>query len=275
MLNIIVFSRDRACQLELFLRSMKFYFKEFNDYKINILYTYSNDKFKEGYEKLFKIHNDKNINYIKEVKNFKDHVLLLLDLSNPYTIFFVDDIVFKNEFSITSKQFKLFTLNDEILTLSLRLHPYLTYCYPANIRMKSPNFDSNFLFKWYGEPFGDYGYPMSLDGHFFRTLEIQMLSKMLNYNNPNSYESVLAGSPLNRPKMICFEESIIVNNPMNKVQKFNNNVHGKITADYLNENFLDDYVIDLENFKGLKNISCHQEIEIRLEKELKLDETEN
>ena len=55
MLNIIVFSRDRACQLELFIRSMKFYFKEFYQYNINVLYTYSNNKFKEGYEKLFKI----------------------------------------------------------------------------------------------------------------------------------------------------------------------------------------------------------------------------
>lgn len=29
MLNIIIFSKDRACQLELLIRSMKFYFKEF------------------------------------------------------------------------------------------------------------------------------------------------------------------------------------------------------------------------------------------------------
>lgn len=274
MLNIIVFSRDRACQLELFIRSMKFYFKEFNEYKINVLYTYSNDKFKEGYEKIFKIHSDKNINYIKEVKRFKEHVLLLLDPSNPYTVFFVDDIVFKNEFSLNSKQFKLFTMNDEIIALSLRLHPNLTYCYSARIRMSQPNFDSNLIFKWLGLP-GDYGYPMSLDGHFFRTPEFSALSKVLEYNNPNSYESILAGYPLNRLKMICFEESIIVNNPMNKVQTFNNNVHGNITAEYLNDCFLDDYIIDLENFKGFKNISCHQEIEIRLVKELKLDETEN
>lgn len=271
MLNIIIFSKDRACQLELLLRSMKFYFKEFSESKINVLYTYSNDKFKEGYEKLFKIHNDENIKYIKEVKKFKEHVLLLLDLNNPYTVFFVDDIVFKNEFTINCKQFKLFAMNDEILCLSLRLHPYLTYCYSARIRMNKPNFDSNLIFKWIGQS-GDYGYPMSLDGHFFRTLEFSALSKVLDYYNPNSYESMLAGYPLNRLKMICFEESIIVNNPINKVQNFNNNVHGNITADYLNDVFLNGYIIDLENFKGFKNISCHQEIEIIL---MKLDEKEN
>lgn len=262
MLNLIIFSKNRACQLELLLRSMKFYFKEFNDTKINILYTYSNDKFREGYEKLFEIHNDKNINYIKEVKNFKEHVLLLLDIKNRYTIFFVDDIVFKNYFSIESDKFRIFQNRDDILTLSLRLHPYLTYCYPARVNMNSPKFDKDLVFDWYNQPFGDYGYPMSLDGHFFRTPEIYSLTKMLNFNNPNSYESELSYHPFNRPRMICFEESIIVNNPINKVQNFNNNVHGTIDSEYINEKFLNDYIIDLENFKGIKNLSCHQETEI-------------
>ena len=263
MLNIIVFSKDRACQLELFLRSMKFYFKEFSQYKINILYTYSNDKYKEGYEKLFTIHNDSNIRYIKETQEFKKHVLLLLDQDNPYTVFFVDDIVFKNPFTLDCKQFKLFTLNDDILTLSLRLNPYLTYCYAARIRQTPPNFDSNLLFKWYGAQ-GDYGYPMSLDGHFFRTKEFSSLTKVLSFNSPNSYESIIAGYPLNRLKMICFEESVILNNPINKVQTFNNNVHGNISALFLNDKFLDYYIIDFEDFKGLKNTACHMEIDVKL-----------
>jgi len=263
MINITIFSKDRACQLELLIRSMKLYFKEFYENEINILYTYSNDKFKEGYEKLFLIHNDKNINYIKETLKFKEHVLLLLNQENPYTIFFVDDIVFKNPFSLESKQFKLFTMNDEILTLSLRLHPYLTYCYPARIRMNPPNFDSNLIFKWQGQS-GDYNYPMSMDGHFYRTKEFSALTKVLNFNNPNSYEGILAGYPLNRPKMICFEESVIVNNPINKVQNYNNNIHGIISAEYINNEFLENKIIELENFKGIKNFSCHQEIDIKL-----------
>jgi hypothetical protein len=153
-------------------------------------------------------------------------------------------------------------MNDEILTLSLRLHPYLTYCYPARVRMSPPNFDSNLAFKWYGQQ-GDYGYPMSLDAHLLRTNDILPLTRAISFTNPNSYESILSGYPLNRPKMICFEDSVIVNNPINKVQNYNNNIHGDVTADFLNKKFLDDYIIDLEDFKGIKNISCHQEIEIK------------
>jgi hypothetical protein len=261
MLNVIIFSRDRASQLELFLRSMKFYFKEFYDHKINILYTYSDDKYKKGYEKLFEIHNDSNINYVKESQEFKKHVLLLLDSNNPYSVFFVDDIVFKNPFTLESKQFKLFTLNDEILTLSLRLHPDLVFCYASNLRMNKPNFETNNVYKWIGQ-IGDFGYPMSLDGNFFRTNEITALTKVIPFNNPNSYESYLSFYPLNRPKMICFDESIIMNNPVNRVQTYNNNYHGNISASFLNDNFLSGKIIDLENFKGFRNVSCHQEMPI-------------
>lgn len=268
MINIIVFSKDRSAQLELFIRSMKKYFKEFYQYKINILYTYSNDDFCKGYEKVFEIHNDSNINYIKEKSNFKNDVIELLNGSNPHTVFFVDDIVFKESFSITDIKFKLFSLNDDILTLSLRLHPKLTYCYPAKHRMKSPKFDSNLSFKWRGES-GDYGYPMSLDGHFFRTEEFTALTKAITFNNPNSYESMLARYTFNRPKMICFEKSPIINNPINKVQVFNKNVHGDITAEFLNEKFLDDYIIDLYDFDGFENYSCHQEVGVNLIKNKK------
>jgi hypothetical protein len=260
-INIIVFSKDRACQLELFLRSMKFYFEEFDQHIINVLYTYSNDKFKSGYDKLFTIHNDSNINYIKETQNFKNHILFLLDQDKAYTIFFVDDIVFKNTFTLDCKQFEMFATNNQILTLSLRLHPHLTYCYAACRNMNPPKFDSNLVFNWYGSE-GDYGYPMSLDGHFFRTNDIRTLTSMISFNNPNSYESVLACYPLNKLKMICFEDSIIINNPINKVQNFNNNVHGDISAEYLNDMFLDGNIINFEDFKEIKNISCHQETKI-------------
>ena len=263
MLNIIVFFYFIPCQLELFIRSMKFYFEDFYNNTINILYTYSDIKYKNGYEKLFKIHNDSNIKYIKEVDNFKNHVISLINIDNLYTVFFVDDNVFKNSFSLKSLQFKLFTLRDDILTLSLRLHKNLTYCYPAKIRMIPPEFDNSNVFKWYGLK-GDYGYPMSLDGHIFRTNDILELTKKLTFRNPNSYESILSSYPVSRPKMICFDDSIIINNPINKVQNFNNNIHGNVTANYLNDKFLDGYIIDFEVFKGVKNYSCHQEISINL-----------
>jgi len=262
-MNVIVFSKDRACQLELFIRSMKIYFKEFKDNKINVLYTFSDKKFEEGYEELKKIHNDVNINYVQESKKFKDHVMLLMNPDDNYTVFFVDDIVFKNPFTMDSKQVRLFVGDENILCVSLRLHTNLTYCYPAQIHMVPPKFEDNLTFRWMHER-GDYGYPMSLDGHIFRTKEIFPLLKVLTYTNPNSLESTLAYCPLNKPKMICFEESAIMNLPVNRVQTFNTNICGNVSANFLNDQFLDGNIIDMEKMKGFKNISCHQEVDINL-----------
>lgn len=263
MINIIIFSKDRACQLELLLRSMKFYFKEFYKHKINVLYTYSEDKYKDGYEKLFTIHNDSNVNYIKEI-DFKNDVVKLLNIENLYTVFFVDDVVFKNPFTLSCKQFELFTLDVNILTLSLRLHRDLSYSYGANSYIgQRPDFSSDSEFKWLGQK-GDYGYPMSLDGHFFRTEELIELTNILNFSEPNSYEGGLSVTPLSGSKIICFNDSVVFNNPINRVQTYNYNPHGKITASFLNDKFLNDYVIDFEDFKGIKNMSCHQEVKVKL-----------
>jgi hypothetical protein len=255
-LNCIIFSLNRSCQVELLLRSMKLYFKEFDQQKINILYKCSNLFFKEGYDKL--IEEYPSINFVLE-NDFKNDLISLIK-NNKYTIFFVDDIIWKEPFSLNCADFKLFQNNENILTYSLRLHPNLTYCYTANVLM---NPTKSKLFTWYSLP-GDYGYPMSLDGHFFRTDDIMNLLINLPYNNPNQLEAMMSMRPLNKPLMLCSEKSIIFNNPCNKVQTNNPNRHGNISAEYLNENFLNDYIIDLEPFKHLNNESCHKEISITL-----------
>lgn len=260
MLNLIIFSKDRACQLELLIRSMKKFFKEFNHTPINILYTYSNNDYKKGYDKLFGLHSGNNILYIKE-SNFRLQTINLINISNPFTIFFVDDNIFKENFSLIDEQFRIFADDLNILTLSLRLHPRLSYCYPTNSIMTKPKFNSKLIYNWTTER-GDYGYPMSLDGHFFRTIEIKNLSNSIMFNNPNSYEFNLSRIPLNGNKIICYDKSIIVNNPINKVQTNNNNRFGNITSKYLNDNFLNNKIINIDKYCHIDNISCHQELPV-------------
>jgi hypothetical protein len=262
-MNIIVFSKDRAMQLELFIRSFNKYVKNFDKYVINIIYTYSNDNFKLGYDKL-KNMNYLNVNYLKET-NFKQDIIQLFNSENKYSVFFVDDDIFKYPFDFYDNQMDIFEKNSDILCRSLRLHPNLTYCYTMKMGMVRPNFLHNNIFVWKGQS-ADFGYPMSVDGHIFKTKDILPLILNLNYTNPNSFESIMANNTLNLPKMICYDKSIVVNNPCNKVQNYNNNHHGTVKSDYLNNKFLEGYIISMNNIDGLENISCHQEIEIILEK---------
>jgi hypothetical protein len=239
---------------------MKEFFKEFNECEINVLYTFSNTEFEYGYNKLKLIHSDSNIHYVEESK-FQNDLIFLTKKSNKYSVFFVDDNVFKEPFSLEDKEFKIFSERKDILTLSLRLHPRLNYCYPARLRQVSPQMDKDGVFNWYGRP-GDFGYPMSLDGHIFETLNILYYLYNLKYNGPNDLESQMAMKPLPIPNMICYSKSKIINIPVNKVQNYNNNVHGNIPAKYLNDKFLTGKIISLDNIRGIDNTSCHQEIEL-------------
>lgn len=262
-INIIIFSKNRACQLELFIRSMKEYFKEFNECNITIQYTYSTPEFEKGYQRVMEIHSDSNLNYFYEMYPFQTSLLSQFSPNKPYSVFFVDDNVFKEPFSMEDDEFKRWEKKDDVLTLSLRLHPRLNYCYPARIHQKAPPMVGG-VFEWVGKV-GDFGYAMSLDGHFFRTQHISHYLYNIRYTGPNDLESQMAMRPIPISKMICYDKSRIMNIPLNKVQNFNNNVHGHITAEFLNQNFLEGKRISLNNIRGLENTSCHQEIEIELE----------
>ena len=263
-INIIVFSKDRSCQLELFIRSMKEFFKEFNDCDVKILYTFSNHDYELGYEKLKIIHSDKNLIYFKEIQTFQTTLLSQFNQNKKFSVFFVDDNVFKEPFSFEDDEFKAFEKRkNEILTLSLRLHPKLNYCYPARIKQSCPPRDKDGAYNWVGK-MGDFGYPMSLDGNIFYTGSLGYYLYNLRYNGPNDLESQMAMRPVPIPLMNCYDKSRVMNLPLNKVQNFNNNVHGHITAQFLNEQFLNGKTISMDNIRGLDNTSCHQEIEVEL-----------
>ncbi len=258
-MNIIIFSKNRASQLDLLLRSMKKYFKEYDNFKKYVLYTYTDKKFMDGYDITFTKHPE--INYVKE-KSFKNDLLFLINKDDELSVFFVDDNVFKEPFSINDKEFKIFKNSKDIACLSLRLHPNLTYCYPARVFMKKPTMVKGNIFDWRRKD-GDFGYPMSLDGHIFFTSDIISRFEQINYNNPNTLEGILSNIPIPKPLMIMYDKSRIMNLPLNKVQNVNNNVFGHISADFINEQFLQGKRISMENIDGFENTSCHQEIDIK------------
>lgn len=261
-MNITIFSKNRAAQLDSFLKSMKEFFKEYSDNKINILYTYTNKDFEKGYDKIKELHPE--VSLIKE-NNFKKNLLNLINPKNNYTVFFVDDIIWKDYFSLNDYEFKKFEEDDDILTLSLRLNPNMNYCYTANLPMKLPKSYNNGIWNWKAST-ADFGYPMSVDGHIFRTKDILPLLKQLPYQNPNSLEYLMSVNPINKPKIICYKESKIINIPCNKVQTNNPNKYGDVSIEYLNKMFLNDNFIDFLEYKKLNNKQCHLELPLKFKK---------
>lgn len=264
-IDIIIFSKDRAMQLDAFLRSLQKYHKDLDKCSINILYTYSNDNFKRGYDLIKTKYPD--FNFVYE-QNFNNDLNTIFESGKyDYVQFFVDDNIWKNEFKLSDREFIEFKNNTSLLALSLRLYPKINYCYPMKLHIDNipESIDNNFyIWEWNGK-LGDWGYPMSVDGNIFRKSDIGNYIKYSQYDNPNTFESTMALHPLYNTKMICYEFSKILNCPINRVQTTYNNICGNVDVEYLNENFLNGKIINIENFDNILNNSCHQEYEIELE----------
>lgn len=262
MINIILFSKDRACQLDLCLRSLKHYFAEYEQAKISVLYTYSNDDAKKAYELLMQ--ENESITFLID-KTFKETLLATVDKTNPFTMFLVDDIVFKLPFSMNDKELGFMKDNDLVIAHSLRLWKGINHCYATNQPSRVPSFVKGNVWNWTVAE-GDWGYPMSVDGNIYKTDFIYECIAKINFANPNQLEASLSHS-VNRNKtyMTCYPlGSKLLNIPANIVQKTFNNRHGNIVSiEHLNKNFLSGNRIDFSWFAGYENNSVHVELEYK------------
>ncbi len=258
-MNVVIFSKDRACQLDLLLRSIKELWENWYEFKITIIWTYSNDDFKAGYDKVISDHP--GFYFYKQTNDFKDSVINAVNTEKEYTMFLVDDIVFKEPYKLRNDFDKLNP--DEILSISLRLCSRINFCYPQNIPSPPPDLSSENKWEWKNYA-GDWGYPMSVDGNIYRTPDLMSAIKNGTYNNPNTFEDALMKQIPERPMMLCYDESKIVNIPVNLVGAYPNR-HGNISAGEFNQKYLEGRKLSIRNIKGVKNISPHQEIELKWE----------
>jgi len=238
MINIIIFSKDRACQLHYLLETLKLNFKEYYFEKIKVIYKYKNQIHQTAYDILKTTFPE--IEYFCQNTNklsFKDLILQNINENNKLTVFFVDDMFIKNRFSLDDAEIQMMN-NNENACVSLRMNDGMNYCQPAKLKYTTiPTIIDN-RWKWRGQQ-GDWGYPMSLDGHIFRTNEIKHKISIINFENPTYLESHLSGLLPEQEYMICYKRSIVINNPMNRVHNFNLNPCSNISEDYLCKEYLD------------------------------------
>jgi hypothetical protein len=264
MIDIIVFSKDRACQLDALLRSIDIKFKI--DHTIKVLYKDSNDNFKLGYDKV--ISDFKNVEFFQE-SSFRDNLFSILKTcKNKMISFFVDDIIMTetlNEIEFVER----FYNDNNTLTISLRLGKNISICYAMNIPIAKPNLINN-MWNWQQHAFrGDWGYSMSLDGDIYRKEEFVKYIPQIEFGNPCHMEAHMTNKPIgNKALMMCFDKSKLINIPINKTNDIpgNNNrlIKNVKTAEELNKLYLEGHRIKIENVFGINNNSCHYEVQLEL-----------
>ena len=210
MINLIVFSRNRAMQLHALLDSVELHAKGvFNN--VDVLYR-ADEGFEQGYEILSS--SKPYVNMHRET-TFKTDLMGLFKMD--YTLFAADDDIVFGDFNKGLLQ----AFTPETACFSLRLGLNIDYCYPvqAQIALNGWEQDGEFIrWKWRGQPY-DFGYPLSVVSHVFRTADIKGLSELEDFTSPNTYEAFLQ-KHLNkvRPEIAAYKKSRVFGVPANRVQ---------------------------------------------------------
>lgn len=249
MIEFVIFSKDRACQLDLLLRSIRLNVPKGMVWNINVLYTYSHEEYGQGYSMLMKSFPE--VYFIRE-RDFKKNLTdIVIDTNAEFLCTLVDDDVFVRKF-INNELFNPVHRSD-VANLSLRLHPFMDYCYPTDSNMAPVN---TTLWDWESAD-GDFGYPVSLSATVWKVTHFLEYLKALDFNHPNSLESAMYNN-INkaRSKMACYTSNPVVNIPANLVQSTHMNRHSGIDPDTLNQQYLRGGRLDLAKLQGIKTQSC-------------------
>ncbi len=267
----IIFSKDRALQLEATMRSYLNLCTDGNTFPISILFFASNDFYRQQYEKLIRgFKRFEFINFIPEEDFRKDLIALLAPYD--YVLFLTDDNIFVRKFNLQTILNSLENISDA-LGFSLRLGYNTTYCYPLDKMQKLPKFEALGLhilkYTWVDAEY-DFGYPLELSSSVYRTEDIVPFIARLPFKNPNTLESVMADNSHQfhhrRPALLCFENSVTFCAPINMVQTMWKNRAGnkeEYNAENLARLFEQGFRIDVKMFEGFTPNACHQEIELK------------
>jgi hypothetical protein len=252
-LKAIVFSRDRAMQLDAFLRSVELHVPGLFG-ELVVLYRATDEAFAGGYERLRA--ERAGVTWVAE-SSFRDDLLALRG-DERFLVFHTDDDVYFGPVGA-------FDVRDDEVCFTLRLGLNTTYCYPLDVDEELRDAEvggDRVSWEWGVQDPGAYSYPLALNAHVFRAAEVHHWLNRTEYANPNELEAALqALAPDVRPRMASFAHSTVVSIPANLVNETYPNRHGGLyDVRELNERFLAGKWIDVAgmDFAGVN--ACHAEI---------------
>ena len=278
-LSIVIFSKDRAAQLDLCLNSIYKNLSSVSDsFKIDVVYTASSKDFEKGYDKL-KNYWDYSFLYFHDEAiygGFRETLESVMNECGEYVLFFTDDDIVYREINHRYEDIKI---GSEIFCLSLRLgcNTFVQDQY-RNTNCVIPDdviLGDDLIRTWdwkTQQKDTNFAYPFSVDGHMFKSEWAKTIIKNTKgYHNPNSLEGkaqhVVKDMLDTLPdKMACFETSNVINTPVNRVQETCTNKAGIFftePAEELNSQFISGSRLSLEDMDFSTIIGVHQEIKLK------------
>lgn len=274
MLQIIIFSFNRALQLNTLLNSLKELWLK-PDYHIDIVYNTSHDDYQKGYDKLINkylldksilFHKESNIGdcySIKDKLNIRNLVRLLRypqirhpktnfrslcislikNNSSEYIMFMTDDAMFIRKVELKKEIFNWIDKNPYHRQFSLRIGLGM------DGQDKRIRHIGNYLYWNFfeNEDLKNWGYPFSVDAHVYsKRVIVELFSKYI-FTNPNTLEGYIYAQ-IHRKRWLeegmANEFTSLLSFPINMVQNVSDNESLNVSCKMLNNKFLDDYTLD-------------------------------
>ena len=248
MINLIIFSKDRACQLDSLLRSIKDNLEI--EHNISVLFDYSNDEYKKGYDILRERFD--SILFVKETNFYYDTLRLSLNKGYACILWLVDDCIMKNILSKDSI-FERFLNDDAVGIYNLRMTPTMLRMtdFIDDVPRQLPDFGPDNTWEWRKAVDTDWNYPMTMDGHMYKTKDMLSYLPKLKFGPPPDFDCTMWQNPLDCKLMVCNSQQKILGIVPNRVQTGSPNRHGNITTKELNDLWLDGKQIDLDHLYKL------------------------
>jgi hypothetical protein len=263
--HTIVFSRDRAAQLDLLLTSLRENAPALGE-QLSVLWTATDDAHREAYARCSAEHPEAS--FVAE-SCFADDVRSLLAASKLVVFLTDDSVLFRPLAERRDTPQQLLEADPQLLCFSLRLGRNCEYCYPVGREQERPSFEQRgdvLSWSWRGAD-GDFAYPMSLDGHLMEAALVRGLLGAEQPVNPNQLEGLLADAAKARrlpERMASYADSHLVSIPVNRVNETHPN-RSADTADpgLLNERYLAGDRLALEAIDFAPVDAAHAELDLR------------
>ena len=191
---VLVFSKDRAIQLELFLRTYAQHMS--TPLPLTVLYGASSEAHLQAYQEVLASYSASELTPLGGPE-FKPALLPVLKASNArHVIFFEDDIVFVQP--VDTRLLEQWDARDGILSLRLgrnitRSASRASMEQPQPATLESATLGEQPLARWrWSSGSLDWAWPTSLDGHLLPLPDLVPVIEQASFQAPNSLEGAIA-----------------------------------------------------------------------------------
>ncbi len=271
---VVIFSKDRAAQLDLLLRSWSEQVNEWPDFAVSVLYKATSPEFERGYDIVKRAFPTVFFQAEDTSRSFKAHVLALIEREERELFHFLaDELVFIRGYRTSDPPFEMLRRRPDIAAVALRMSPRINYAQPLALNTPPPPHRHN-MWRWQPRPIwvervtrmfgvhsarGDWRLKLNVDGNTFRYRQLlEHFRTLPEIRGLNSLETVFLLNPLpNAPYLVSYSESRLINLALNRVDEHSSYPFAGLSAHDFNARYLAGERLSYASLVGLNHNACH------------------